>query len=174
MNTIYFIAGNIGSEKTSFVQNLTLHLSYSTGKVPSILSLGSLDNTDILTATQDYWGVDCIQQIESHLKLFPEKQHYIVTGPLCGLHMSTIIQKFPTALVYLIKSKNQKIFNDKELLGSKVATYNVLVNQQMHQLASKLSIEWQYVNFPLINPNGAINFSKSSLGSSTIMAVCCP
>jgi hypothetical protein len=171
MDKIHFIVGGVGSGRKPIVSRLRLTLKGSSAQ-PSLskIALGSFSATSITEASQDKWKQYCIEQIQNHLDLFAGKEHHIITGPLLSIHIKSIFELYPNSTLYLLKSLNSDMFSEAasnlknenvSITTEDILNYNNQVNQQMDQLVSQLSLEWKYVEAPIFNQDGSINFVEN-------------
>lgn len=177
MNKIHFVIGNIGSGKRAVVSRLLVSLKNVSNNSVSKLSIGSFRSSKVDDFFLEKWKTYCINQIDTHLDLFNEKEHHIITGPLLSVHIVEIIKQFPNSSLYIVKAIDDSFFEDAvagldsmNVDKESVDNYNSITTQQLNILINDLNIVWKNVEAPIINADGSINFVENYSTSKIMVA----
>lgn len=122
--------------------------------------------------TNEFSKNEIVSLVENSIIENPKKDFYIFTGVGLSLCIKDIIQKYPLAVVYLLK-ENEDTVELEPLSESYNVNLDILktVNQQiinnLNDLTTKFDLSWRPVDPPIIRPNNSIKYTPEGASSKT-------
>jgi hypothetical protein len=156
MKKIIFVVGGIGSARKPILEKLQNTCKLISDDSVTMCMIGNFDFNESLKTVDSKWINFCINQIETHIEMFPEKEYYLFSGSLLCMYIDNISKRFPEAIVYMIKKDDENLFQDIAVMLSKfdvteseIREFNNIVNGSIDKLVEENGLIWKQVDSPV-------------------------